>query len=229
MDLVLSLFPGIGLLDMAFEEEGFCVVRGPDLLWGGDIRRFHPPAGKFDGVIGGPPCQRWSGLANLARARGVEFPNMIPEFVRVVVEARPAWFLMENVEAAPEPDVEGYIVKSLVVSNRALGEVQNRKRRFSLGTPEGRDLARHIEWAALEPAEFAHAVTAAHAGDRRIRSKERIARYSLADACRYQGLPPDCLERAPFTQQGALKVVAQGVPLPMGRAIARAVKEALAR
>jgi hypothetical protein len=26
---VLSLFPGIGLLDMAFEEEGFCVVRGP--------------------------------------------------------------------------------------------------------------------------------------------------------------------------------------------------------
>lgn len=39
--LVLSLFPGIGLLDMAFEAEGFCVVRGPDLLWGGDIRRFH--------------------------------------------------------------------------------------------------------------------------------------------------------------------------------------------
>jgi DNA (cytosine-5)-methyltransferase 1 len=30
--LVLSLFPGIGLLDMAFDEEGFCVVRGPDGL-----------------------------------------------------------------------------------------------------------------------------------------------------------------------------------------------------
>jgi len=54
--LVLSLFPGIGLLDSAFEEVGFCVVRGPDLLWGGDIVRFHPPAGRFDGVIGGPPC-----------------------------------------------------------------------------------------------------------------------------------------------------------------------------
>jgi len=47
--LVLSLFPGIGLLDMAFEEAGFCVVRGPDLLWGGDIHDFHPPAGKFEG------------------------------------------------------------------------------------------------------------------------------------------------------------------------------------
>lgn len=31
--LVLSLFPGIGLLDMAFELEGFCIVRGPDVLW----------------------------------------------------------------------------------------------------------------------------------------------------------------------------------------------------
>ncbi len=29
VDLVLSLFPGIGLLDMAFEAEGFCVVRAP--------------------------------------------------------------------------------------------------------------------------------------------------------------------------------------------------------
>ena len=54
--LVLSLFPGIGMLDHAFELEGFCTVRGPDVLWGGDIRRFHPPAGVFDGVIGGDPC-----------------------------------------------------------------------------------------------------------------------------------------------------------------------------
>lgn len=37
--LVLSLFPGIGLLDLAFEEQGYCVVRGPDLLWGGNIER----------------------------------------------------------------------------------------------------------------------------------------------------------------------------------------------
>lgn len=53
-DLVLSIFPGIDLLGRAFEEEGFCVVRGPDLLWGGDVRAFHPPAGVFGGVIGVP-------------------------------------------------------------------------------------------------------------------------------------------------------------------------------
>jgi hypothetical protein len=47
-DLVLSLFPGIDLLGRGFEAENFCVVRGPDILWGGDIRSFHVPAGRFD-------------------------------------------------------------------------------------------------------------------------------------------------------------------------------------
>src|SRR6185503_20744824 len=104
--LVLSLFPGIGLLDMAFEEAGFCVVRGPDLLWGGDVRAFHPPAGKFEGVIGGPPCQAFSRLVHIVRAKGqTPRPNLIPEYERVVAEAAPAWFLMENVPEAPEPVV----------------------------------------------------------------------------------------------------------------------------
>ena len=32
MNLVLSSFPGIDMLGRAFEEHGFCVVRGPDVL-----------------------------------------------------------------------------------------------------------------------------------------------------------------------------------------------------
>src|SRR6185312_16201865 len=112
--LVLSLFPGLGLFDRAFEQEGFCVVRGPDVLWGGDVRRFHPPAGRFDGVIGGPPCQAFSSLANLVRANGYEpkFGNLIPEFERCVREALPTWFVMENVPQAPEPVVAGYGITS---------------------------------------------------------------------------------------------------------------------
>ena len=41
---VLSLFPGIDVLGLGFEQEGFIVVRGPDPLWGSlhDVRRFHP-------------------------------------------------------------------------------------------------------------------------------------------------------------------------------------------
>ena len=139
--VVLSLFPGIGLLDLAFEEEGWCVVRGPDVIWGGDIRRFKPPAGVFAGIIGGPPCQSFSSLAHLVRAKGHEpkFGNLIPEFERCVAEARPAWFLMENVRAAPEAVVPGYGTNSFLLDNAMLdsgdghGEEQTRLRRFTFG------------------------------------------------------------------------------------------------
>lgn len=133
-NLVLSLFPGIGLLDRAFEEEGFCVVRGPDLLWGGDIRSLHPPAGRFDGVIGGPPCQAWSRLRHIVEANGYKTaPDLIPEFVRVVEEARPSWFVMENVPEAPVPDVEGYCRAAVMVKDIWVGGLTSRLRRFTFG------------------------------------------------------------------------------------------------
>lgn len=153
--MILSLFPGIGLLDMAFE--GFTVVRGPDVIWGGDIRRFHPPAGKFDGVIGGPPCQAFSSLAHMVRHNGYEpkFGNLIPEFERCVLEAQPQWFLMEEVPAAPRPRVEGYGVWDGVVNNRQCfaddGQPakQNRVRAISFGWRGGRKVLM-IETAVFE-------------------------------------------------------------------------------
>lgn len=159
--LVLSLFPGIGLLDMAFEMEGFCVVRGPDLLWGGDIKRFHPPAGRFDGVIGGPPCQAFSRLVHLVKANGFEpAENMIPEYERVAAEAAPAWFLMENVPDAPLPSVPGYQVRSMLVDNRHdCGGEQSRVRRFSFATASGRAIA--LDWPPPPvPMAYSNAVTA---------------------------------------------------------------------
>lgn len=243
--LVLSLFPGIGLLDRAFEEEGFCVVRGPDLLWGGDIRSFHPPAGVFSGVIGGPPCQAFSELAKLIRANGHQprYGNLIPEFERCVREAQPCWFLMENVSAAPLPAIEGYSVHSQMLNNRWLGEDQNRERRISFGTLDGRKL--HIQYAALESPLFVETLVSGNGktpGQRtRLRAKAiaavtssdgsasvRMARYSIAESARYQGLPEDFLSDAPFTADGKRRVIANGVPLPMGRAVAKAVKDALA-
>ncbi len=133
--LVLSLFPGIGLLDMAFELEGFCVVRGPDLLWGGDIRAFHPPEGAFAGIIGGPPCQMFSRLRHLNPNAGAKHGNLIPEFERVVREAQPEWFIMENVEDAPIPDLIGYRVHAQMLRDVWVGGVTSRMRRLSWGTP----------------------------------------------------------------------------------------------
>jgi DNA (cytosine-5)-methyltransferase 1 len=238
--LVLSLFPGIGLLDMAFEEEGFTVVRGPDVLWGGDIRSFHPPAGVFDGVIGGPPCQTFSRLAILQRSNGHEprFGNLIPEFERCVAEAAPAWFIMENVPDAPRPEIASYRVSTHKLNNRYFGAEQNRVRNISFGTQDGRSLvvdvalfeapytrgrfsvtARHSGRLSWVP----KAVTAGHGGA----PKRDIFVYSLEDSCELQGLPRDFTEHMPFTKQAKLKAVANGVPLPMGRAIARAVKRAV--
>lgn len=226
--LVLSLFPGIGLLDMAFEEEGFCVVRGPDLLWGGDVRRFHPPAGRFDGVIGGPPCQRFSGLGNVNRARWGDdsvMPDLIPEFERCVVEAAPAWFLMENVPAAPVPAVPGYYVQARILDNRWCGGEQRRRRRFCFGDrgkgrfwPEG---------VALEPVNELPTVVSTGQADWKGSAKRH--RATVPYMLTAQGMPADAYENAPFTVTELRRAIANGVPLPMGRAIARAVRQALGR
>jgi DNA (cytosine-5)-methyltransferase 1 len=239
--LVLSLFPGIGLLDMAFEAEGFCVVRGPDVLWGGDVREFHPPAGRFDGVIGGPPCKAFSPLVNINIAQGREpAKNLIPEYERCVAAIRPRWFLMENVKRAPMPNVLGYVVRDTILNNRWVGGAQNRLRRFSFGTPDG--LVLHPQTEALEPVDFEPAVTSTSGGRRAVLVKDadgrprgnqgdadwhRLRRRSVSQMAVLQGLPADFLEDSPLTDAGKRLAIGNGVPLPMGRAMAQAVKRAL--
>lgn len=220
--LVLSLFPGLGLFDRAFEDEGFTVVRGPDLLWAGDIRRFHPPAGRFDGVIGGPPCQRFSPIGNVNRARWGDdsvMPDLIPEFRRVVLEARPAWWVMENSPHAYAPLEPSH---ALDLDNAWLGEAQARRRTF--WSSHRLD----VEVPALVPAGSGEERTVSAHGSVDWRGS-RAAEPSrpLADMLELQGFPPDLLDSSPFTVQAAKKMVGNGVPLPMGRAVARAVKKAL--
>lgn len=138
--VVLSIFPGIDLLGRAFEEKGLCVVRGPDVIWGGDVRAFHPPAGVFWGVIGGPPCQRWTRLQFINPNAGKGMEWVVNEYARVVEEARPAWFLMEEVPYAPMPLVQGYHVHDVLLKDEQVGGEQPRERRFTFGTPDGRML-----------------------------------------------------------------------------------------
>lgn len=241
--LVLSLFPGIGLLDMAFELEGFCVVQDRDWIMGGDVRKKHFPAGRFDGVIGGPPCQAFSRLAHMVRQNGYEpkFGNLIPDFERVVSETQCQWFVMEQVPDAPIPQVDGYGVHSFIFNNRQLGETQNRTRRISFGN-RGEKKILEIDVVVFESPDFEYAATGGSArpvaiGGSGKRKKFRDGRSEMPfnsksaaaaqDLCRKQGLPDDFLERLPFTVTGKCKAIGNGVPIPMGRAIARAVKEAI--
>lgn len=313
--LVLSLMPGLDLFGRAFQEEGFCVVRGGDPIFGGDVREEHYPSGMWSGVISGPPCQSFSSLAHLVRANGHEpkFGNLIPEFERIVTETECDWFVMENVRQAPVPVVPGYQTKDFLLDNAWLagedgyGQEQTRVRRFTFGL-RGRaapDLRNWIDLATLLLPEAERTVTdsmGVHWGttdkehgrvrggpvtathdslenvtewskqQRRTRKGAVVAatslnpgctgqtkaakmrvkgsnggngggkegritpgagnagkgRYRLADALRLQGLPENFLDNAPWTADGKLKAVANGVPIPMGTAIARAVKDALA-
>lgn len=234
MQLVLSLFPGIGLLDRAFEEAGFCVVRGPDLIWSADVRDFHLPAGKFDGVIGGPPCQAFSRFRYVVEANGYQQAlNLIPEFERLVQEAQPTWFLMENVKDAPLPCVPSNLAHSQLLNNRWYGGVQNRVRRISFGTHDGRRL--DVPGEVFEPVEWRPAVCASGGVKPGIDTAGRSARLkhmgwktraAFEQIRDLQGLPED-FELPNFTVGGAIKAVGNGVPLPMGRAIAEAVKRAI--
>lgn len=205
--VVLSLFPGIGLLDRAFEARGFCVVRGPDLLWGGDIRRFHPPAGVFWGVIGGSPCQDFSGLN---RNPGTYSLEMLQEFARCVTEAGPEWWLLENVARVPDCDLPGWSHQRLDINQAWYCDV-TRLRHIQFGSKSGRvlNVTRRLVTGQKQPAALAN-------DNRDFRS-----------LCRLQGLPDD-FDLPGFLAVEKKKAVGNGVPLQLGTVLAGAVATAYA-
>jgi DNA (cytosine-5)-methyltransferase 1 len=212
--LVLSLFPGIGLLDRGFEESGFCVVRGPDLLFGGDIRQFRPPAGRFDGVIAGSPCQDFSAARRSAPSgAGVE---MLGEFLRCVVQARPAWWLLENVPAVPDVLIDGYSWQRIDLRANEFGLPQQRLRHFQFGHANKYVLV--VDRAARQ-AETTPACTASE-------GQRGRGRRDWQDFCAAQGLPADFALPA-LTLSARYRAVGNGVPVPMARSIADAIRDHL--
>lgn len=207
-ELVLSLFPGIGMLDKGFEEAGFCVVRGPDLIFGGDIRTFRVPVGKFDGVIGGPPCQDFSKARRLAPSgNGLE---MLAEFQRIVCEAMPVWWLAENVPGVPDIRIDGYSWQRLDMSPRDFGARQARNRHIQFGARDGGVLAIPRYRAA---ADYSSTVTA---GDRR----------SVSVIAELQGLPPS-FDVPAFSRVAVKRAIGNGVHISVSRSLALAVTHRL--
>ena len=211
--LILSVFPGIDLLGRGFEEEGHCVVRGPDLLWGGDIRAFHPTAGRFDGVIGGSPCQDFSKLRRTPpTGYGVE---MLNEFCRVVAESQPNWFLLENVPTVPDIRIDGYTIQRLDLNARECGASQNRPRHFQFGSRDG--LVIVPARAVTQPGRSQPAALATEG--------RRPDRRGWAEFCELQGLPPD-YELPGLSRTAKYAAVGNGVHVTVARTLARAIREA---
>lgn len=211
--LVLSLFPGIDLFGRGFEEEGYAVVRGPDTLTGGDIRGFSVPPGRFDGVIGGPPCQDFSKLRRTPPS-GYGL-LMLAEWKRIIEESRPHWWLMENVPGVPDMKIQGYCWQRLNICASECGAAQSRLRCF--------------QWGCLEPLQLAperHA-TSGHIARCVTASEGRSgSRRSWEEFVAAQGLPVG-FDLPGFSVSGKYRAVGNGVPLPMARTMARAVQCAL--
>lgn len=164
---VISLFSGCGGLDLGFERAGFEVpvanefdpsifetfkVNHPKThLIEGDVRQITKEdikpfiSGDVDGIIGGPPCQSWSeagALRGIEDARG----QLFFDYIRILKEFRPRFFLAENVSGMLANrhstavqnilkmfDESGYDVSLTLVNAKDYGVAEERKRVFYIG------------------------------------------------------------------------------------------------
>lgn len=206
---ILSVFPGIDVLGRGFEAEGYCVVRGPDTLWGGDVRTFHPTPGAFGGIIGGSPCQDFS-KARRAEPTG-EGLELLGHYGRVVEESGADWFVLENVPGVPDITVSGYTVQRLDVRACEFGLRQKRVRHIQFGYRFGGPL--------VLPRVTAQGVVTMPAA--LAREGTQTGRRDWTAFCALQGLP--ALELPGMTLAGRYRAVGNAVAFPVARAIARAV------
>jgi DNA (cytosine-5)-methyltransferase 1 len=208
--LVLSLFPGAGLLDRGFEQAGYCVVRGPDTLLGQRIEFFTVPASHFCGVIGGPPCQDFS-RARRQPPTGYGL-RMLAEFRRVVTEANPLWWLMENVPGVPDLIVPGYVTQRFNRFAFNFGMRQRRNRSFQFGHRDGLPCVFLSVSESQLPRWVAKAVMA------------RDKRRNFADMCELQGLPRN-FDLPGLCRTAKRRAVGNGVPVAMAHGIAVAIRD----
>jgi DNA (cytosine-5)-methyltransferase 1 len=118
---VISLFSGLGGLDLGFKEEGFKIIWANDvsenavktyqLNFGhdpvfADITKLSPhEIPEADVIIGGPPCQSFS----LMGRRDPSDPNgkLVFTFLEIVKAKRPLAFVMENVPGMAASKING--------------------------------------------------------------------------------------------------------------------------
>lgn len=102
---MLDLFAGLGGASSAMKQLGWQVDTldvGPfPLTWQQDIRTFHPRTDYYDFVWASPPCTEFS-RESMPWCRTGNAPDMslVHEALRVVEEAQPTYWALENVRGS---------------------------------------------------------------------------------------------------------------------------------
>lgn len=157
---ILSLFDGISCARVALDRAGILVEKYyaseidkyaisisqknyPDIIQIGDVKQVENIWKEFglrpdiDLLIGGSPCQDLSIAKKNRKGLKGERSSLFYEYVRILNEIKPKYFVLENVASMPKADKET-ITKELygiepVMINAALVSAQNRKRLFWIG------------------------------------------------------------------------------------------------
>ncbi len=131
--------------------------------------------------------------------------ELLREFARVVTEAQPEWWLLENVATVPDVQIAGYVWQRIDIDQAWYAPV-SRLRHIQFGSRRGKflQIPRGTRNPNCEPCALA-------CDDRPWEVVRRL-----------QGLPDD-YELPGFTREAAVRAVGNGVPIVMGRVLARAV------
>lgn len=174
--LIIDLFSGAGGLHIGFKDAGYQIGLSVDNnenvkkthiynhpfvpFWNRDIREIDSKEIReavsndtIDGIIGGPPCQGFSTIGRRVSSnpevRGTYDPRneLVDEYIRIIHEIKPKFFLMENVKGILTWD-KGQFIKNIINKFKACGYnveyallnmadygiPQTRERVFILGT-----------------------------------------------------------------------------------------------
>jgi DNA (cytosine-5)-methyltransferase 1 len=147
---LVSLFAGAGGMDIGFEKAGFKTVWANeyDKTIAPSYQNYFPSAafdgrsicdvpnsdlpGNITGVIGGPPCQSWS---EAGARRGIKDPRgeLFFEYLRVIKQTNPAFFVAENVHG--------------LIHSRNLESFKNIIKMFE-------DLGYSVSWKLLKASDY---------------------------------------------------------------------------
>jgi DNA (cytosine-5)-methyltransferase 3A len=161
---VISLFDGVSTGLVALKELGYspnyyaseielgaidvAMKNHPEIIQMGDVTKLYPSnLNKIDLLIGGSPCNNLSIQHNTREGLKGEHSSLFYEYVRLLKETNPKYFLLENVrmKTKDEDEISELLGVKPIKINSSLVSAQNRYRLYwtnilNIEQPEDRNI-----------------------------------------------------------------------------------------